>query len=239
MHRGYIFMKYFSDKYQSLIVCLLFSAVLCLIPSAVRAVELQGNASDRQFSFAEALLAEGDYYRAITEFKRFVFFFPKDVLVEKSTFRIAESYYQAKRWSEAVDAFSAFSTKYPQSLMTVNALYFKGLAEKELKRYKNALLTFQEIISAKSKYYTDKAIYQSALVLIEMGEWQRSMQTFSLVPQGSPLSSSAHILSSGLERMDETSRKNHPLWPVHWLPSFLAQAIFIHSDTGMPLLLSS
>ena len=111
MHRSYIFMKLFSDKYQSLIVCVIFSTVLCFIPSAVRAVEGQGNPSARQFSFAEALLAEGDYYRAITEFKRFVFFFPKDVLVEKSTFRIAESYYQAKRWSEAVDAFSAFSTK--------------------------------------------------------------------------------------------------------------------------------
>ncbi|MEI8173059.1 MAG: tetratricopeptide repeat protein [Deltaproteobacteria bacterium] len=208
MRHGYIFMKLFSDKYQSLIVCLIFSAVLFFIPSAVRAVEGQGNASTRQFSFAEALLTEGDYYRAITEFKRFVFFFPQDALVEKSTFRIAESYYKAKRWAEAVEAFSAFSTKYPQSLMTANALYFKGLAEKELKRYQDALLTFQEIIRAKSKDYADKAIYQTALVLIEMGEWQRSMQTFSLIPQGSPLSSSAHIISSGLERMDDIPQKS-------------------------------
>jgi tetratricopeptide (TPR) repeat protein len=208
MRYGYIFMKLFSDKYQSLIVCLIVSAVLFFIPSAVRAVEEQKNASARQFSFAEALLAEDDYYRAITEFKRFVFFFPHDVLAEKSTFRIAESYYKAKRWSEAVDAFSAFSAKYPQSLLTPNALYFKGLAEKELKRYQNALLTFQEIIIAKSKDYADKAIYQSALVLIEMGEWQRSMQTFSLLPQGSPLSSSAHIMSSALERMDEIPQKS-------------------------------
>ncbi|MCX5856267.1 MAG: tetratricopeptide repeat protein, partial [Deltaproteobacteria bacterium] len=190
---------------------LIFSAVLFFIPSTVRAVEGQGNASARQFSFAEALLAEGDYYRAITEFKRFVFFFPQDALVEKSTFRIAESYYKAKRWAEAVDTFSAFSTKYPQSLMTANALYFKGLAEKELKRYQNALLTFQEIIREKSKDYADKAIYQSALVLIEMGEWLRSMQTFSLVPQGSPLSSSAHIMSSGLERMDDIPQKSPAL----------------------------
>ena len=186
---------------------LLLSFFLC--SHDVLAAEGQGGDAIKQFTFAESLFNEGDYYRAITEYKRFIFFYPGNDIVEKSAFRIAESYYKAKRWTEAVDAFNAFSIKYPTSNMAIEALYLKGMAEKELKRHEKALSTFQEIIvKAKSKEYGDKAIYQSALILLEMGDYRKAKQTFSLVPEGSALASSAHIMTTGLERMDEIPQKS-------------------------------
>lgn len=182
--------------------------MLFITPFAALASEGKGIDITGQYAFAESLFNEGDYYRAITEYKRLIFFFPQDKLTEKCTFRIAESYYKAGRWVEAVDALSAFDKKYQLSPMAMDGLYLKGMAEKELKRYQNALSTFQEIIKAKSKYYDDKAIYQSALILLEMWEWQKSRQTFSLVSKGSPLSSSAYIMSSGLEHMEDIPQKS-------------------------------
>jgi tetratricopeptide (TPR) repeat protein len=177
-------------------------------PSIAWTTDVPGNDATQQFAFSEALFSEGDYYRAITEYKRFIFFFPQHKLVEKSTFRIAESYFKAKKWIEAVDAFSTFHAKYPQSLKAMGALYLKGLAEKELKQYQSALLTFKEIIRANTTYPVDKAIYQSALVLMEMEDWKKAGQTFSLVPRGSTLFSSAYIMSSGLERIDDIPQKS-------------------------------
>jgi len=175
---------------------------------AAQATDLNINEADKQFSFADALFKEGDYYRAITEYKRFNFFFADHRLVAKSTYRISESYYMAKRWQDAIESFTSFTSKYRESSMFTDALYLKGMAEKQLKRYDNALATFQEIITLKSESYTDKALYQSAIVLMEMGEWEKARKTFLLIPKDSPLCISSNIISSGLEHIDEIPQKS-------------------------------
>lgn len=192
-------------------VVLLISVALQLSPSIAWTAEAGNDEAARQFAFAEALFTEGDYFRAITEYKRLVFFSPKDDLAEKSLFRIAESYFKARRWKEAVDAFDDFHSKYRQSARAAEALYFKGLAEKELKRYENALSTFQEIIRTKSEGFADKSLYQSALIHLETEKWQKSKETFLLIPDSSPIYSSARTFSSGLERMDDIPRKSPAL----------------------------
>lgn len=181
---------------------------LFLYPPSLWAAEEQGINAENQFSFAESLFDEGDYYRAISEYKRFLFFFPKDILAERSSFRIGESYYKAKRWAEAVISFKTFSSKYHQSSLLAEALYLKGLAEKELGHYGDALSTFQEIIKSRSLMYSDKAVYQSAVVLMNMEEWQKARQLFLVVPETSSLAPSAHIFSTGLERMEHIPQKS-------------------------------
>lgn len=161
-----------------------------------------------QFSFAEALLAEGDYYRAIGEYKRFIHFFPENKLVEICTYRIGESYYRAKRWQEARQAFTAFNIKYPASPMIPGALYLKGMTEKQLRLYIEALSSFEGVIKSKSIEFSDKAVYQSALVYVEMEEWEKARETISLVPKDSPLSGVASIIASELLHVDELPRKS-------------------------------
>ena len=177
-------------------------------PEMAGAGEIHVIEADRQFSFAEALLAEGDYYRAISEYKRFTYFFPENKLVETCNYRIGESYYRANRWQEAREAFTYFIIKYPASPMTPGALYHKGMTEKQLKLYTDALSTFQELSKSKSKEFADRAVYQSAIVLMAMEEWQRARETFSLVPKDSPLSGSASIMASELQRMDDLPKKS-------------------------------
>jgi len=191
-----------------LIVCLMLIMAVLLPPNTAGAAETQVNGADRQFSFAETLFAEGDYYRAVSEYKRFAFFFPENKLVEKCAYRIGESYYKAKRWQEALQTFSSFIMKYPESPLMPGALYHKGMAEKQLKRYTDALSTFEELIKSKSNEFTDKAVYQSAIVLMEMEEWQQARETFSIVPKDSPLSRSASIIASELLHMDDLPKKS-------------------------------
>jgi len=197
-----------SSGVKALVFRILLLLLLLYFPNTVSGSDSQRSDAAGQFAFAESLFSESDFYRAITEYKRLLFFFPKDDLAEKAQFKIIESYYKAQRWSESVDAFSAFHTMYPRSPMMMQAKYLRGLAEKELKRYHQSLLTFREIIDAESNDYKDKAIYQTAIVLMELGEWQKSKQAFSLMPAGSPLYYSSHIMSSGIDRMDDIPQKS-------------------------------
>lgn len=189
-------------------ICLLLATPALPPPDTATAAEIQASEADRQFSFAESLFAEGDYYRAISEYKRFAFLFSENKLVEKCVYRIGESYYKAKRWQEALQTFSSFIMKYPGSPMMPGALYHKGMAEKELKRYIDALSTFEKVIKSRSHEFTDKALYQSAIVLMDMKEWQQARETFGIVPKDSPLAKSATTIASEILHMDDLPKKS-------------------------------
>ena len=163
---------------------------------------------EKQFEYAESFFEEGDYYRAITEYKRYIFFFSEGEKTARCYFRIGESYFNAKKWTGAIDALKVFTAKFPYSPMLNDALYLRGMAEKNLKRYEDALSTLDKIIKASSGEYRNKAIYQSALVLIDMGEWKKAGDTFSKIPEGSLLFPAARNFSSGLEHIDNLPVKS-------------------------------
>ncbi|RPJ78337.1 MAG: hypothetical protein EHJ94_09630, partial [Deltaproteobacteria bacterium] len=59
-----------------------------LLPSPAQAgKEIQVN-PDEQFLYAEDCFAKEDYINAASEFKRFIFFFPKDERREPATYKI-------------------------------------------------------------------------------------------------------------------------------------------------------
>jgi tetratricopeptide (TPR) repeat protein len=182
--------------------------VVLITPDIAATAETRIIEADKQFSFAEVLLAEGDYYRAISEYKRFVYFFPENKLVETCNYRIGECYYRAKRWQEAREAFTTFIKQYPVSPLIPGALYLKGMAEKQLRRYTDALSTFERVIKSTSSEIADKAVYQSAIIYIEMEDWQKARETFSLVPKDSSLSESASIMASELLHIDDLPKKS-------------------------------
>lgn len=183
-----------------------FSVIFLLIicPQEVRGE----NNIEKHFGYAESLFKEGDFYRAITEYKRFIFFFPEEKQTEKCYFRIGESYFKAKKWVEAIRALNVFKTKFPSSSMLNDALYLKGIAEKNLKKYDDALSTFEEIIKTGSGESKNRAIYQKALVLVDMKEWKRAGEAFSSIPEKSVLSPGARIFSSGLDNINNLPQKS-------------------------------
>ena len=162
----------------------------------------------RSFGYAESLFEEGDYYRAITEYKRYIFFFPEGKKIQKCYFRIGESYFKARKWGDAVDSLKVFIAKFPYSLMLKDALYLKGMAEKNLKRDKDALSTFETLIRASSGEYRNRAIYQSALILVDMEEWKRASEQFSQISEESVLFAASRNFSSGLKHIDNLPGKS-------------------------------
>lgn len=164
---------------------------------------------EKQFAFAESLFDESDFYRAIGEYKRLIFLCPdSETYCEKAYFKIGVSYFSAEKWKSAREALDAFLARYPDSGMVPEALYLKGLVERNLSLYVEALATFARIIEDEDNEYRTKAIYQSALVLVDMEQWERAGKMFSRVPEGSDLYDSARVFSAGLANIDNLPHKS-------------------------------
>jgi outer membrane protein assembly factor BamD (BamD/ComL family) len=191
----------------SLIFLLILMTVLGLNGSVLSSAD-EGPSADRQFEFSESLFREADYYRAITEYKRFIHYYPADRRIEIAFYRIAESYFKAGRWRESIDAIKVFIEKFPGSDRVPEALLMKGLSEKNLKRYDEALQSFEEIQKRQTGIYRQKALYESALVHVEREDWDRAGDTFAKIPADSRLHAPASRLRSGLLKIRELPEKS-------------------------------
>ncbi|MGD0275121.1 MAG: tetratricopeptide repeat protein [Syntrophales bacterium] len=190
------------------VLVLPFFLIILSAPVIARAGGLE---ADQLFSFAGALFEEGDYYRAIGEFKRFRFLYLSDHRSEEALFKVAESYYKARRWLEGREAFTAFMTAYPVSKLATQALYLKGMCEKQAGLYEDALTTFIQIYKNPDGLLRDQAIYQSARIYMDQRQWIKAKNLLLAMTPDSSLASSARNYAEGLERVDRLPYKSPTL----------------------------
>ena len=65
--------------------------------------------------FGNSLYKEEDYYRAITEYKRFLHFYPTHPKAKAVTFQIGFSYLKGKKWDAALPIFQKLSSIPPET----------------------------------------------------------------------------------------------------------------------------
>jgi tetratricopeptide (TPR) repeat protein len=194
-----------------LFLSLSLGVFLCLDLPDARAGDCTGDCK-KQFEFAESLFEENDYFRAISEYKRFIFLYPGSSLSEHCYLRICEAYYGAGRWNETVTSFETFISRFPRSLMLDKAYYLKGMAEKNLILHDEAISSFEVIIeNPYSGEYRNKAYYQIALIYVEQDNWSRAREYFSKISDRSTLFPPAAVFSSGLEDINDIPQKSPAL----------------------------
>lgn len=168
-------------------------------------------AAHRQFAFATALFEEGDYFRAISEFKRLIFYYPNHKeLSEEAAYMICRSYKEARRWQDCINACSHFETLYPGSNRRDRVRLIKAHAEHQLKEYGDALSSYGDILKegVDSSESVHKALYGSALTMVDMRRWDEARRTFDRIPPGSDLHRSAVIFAEGLKNIHNLPRKS-------------------------------
>jgi tetratricopeptide (TPR) repeat protein len=93
---------------RSFLLFLLLLSILTSIPVAAAVV-------NPQLDFADHLFAEGDYYRAVTEYKRFLFQHPEDPAAPVAILRMVRSFIAGERWDEAETQLTLLQEKWPTS----------------------------------------------------------------------------------------------------------------------------
>jgi tetratricopeptide (TPR) repeat protein len=138
--------------------------------------------SDRQFQFAEQYFHQGQYYRAIGEYERFIYFFPEAEQVELARYRIGLSYLGGERYEEAIEAFEDLIEKHPSSGYAVKSYLELSEAYVQLRRYDAAIINLENLITiAPNQDVKDEAYYQCGWVYLEKGLWDDAQVYFNKI----------------------------------------------------------
>lgn len=127
------------------LIKLFFVISILLIPlfapagSAAQSLVLN---DDVQMHLGDAFLAESDYYRAITEYKRLTILFPDSERLPEALYQIGIAYYRGQDYAAAARSFAKVRKTYDSRYFS-KAAFHEGLSYEKLGRQDEAALAFQ------------------------------------------------------------------------------------------------
>lgn len=126
---------------------------------------------DVQLKIADAFMAEGEYYRAITEYKKFLILFPDSAKADYAVFKIGLAYFKGEEYSAAAQSFSAMREKFPQSRYVVQAGYLESSCLWKMKNYEMARAKLESFVDQNAdSEYAPRAIIVISLAALDKDE---------------------------------------------------------------------
>jgi outer membrane protein assembly factor BamD (BamD/ComL family) len=165
--------------------------------------------ADAELRFAESLFAERDYYRAITEYKRYLFLRPDSKKAPWVRFRIGESYLAGGKLDAARFAFEDIlkTEKDPRVrrwafLAMARAFYKRGM-------YKQSTGVLEELIPRlQDPGLRGYARYLSGCALLKTGPAGPARSAFEAVGSDHELAQRARWLSQQMVRAEDLPEKS-------------------------------
>lgn len=155
-------------------------------------------AAQDPLSFADSLADEGDHYRAITEYKRFIHYHPEDQRIAYARLQIARSLIAGERWAEADRVLEKVWKLHPMSAEALEAkelyadsAFDRGDHDAALQRYSTL---------GQHKHQHDEHIFRQGLSELERGNTEAAMEHFRLIDKPD--------LSLELDRYQQLPRKS-------------------------------
>jgi hypothetical protein len=162
-----------------------------------------------QMSLGDFFSEDGDYYRAITEYKRFLFFFPESLRAEEALWKIATSFFQGKKWDESLSAADDFLRKHPSSPWVAEAIFLKGrcwMEKREFSQARHHFLRVREMAAGTG--VAQEAQWQTAASYLREERWKEAAAEFRKVDPNSKLYPRADHWAKGLEGIDAVPQKS-------------------------------
>jgi tetratricopeptide (TPR) repeat protein len=162
-----------------------------------------------QMGLGDYFFEDGDYYRAVTEYKRFLFFFPESLRAEEALWKIASSYFRGKKWDDALPAADELLKKHPSSPWAAEAVLLKGRCWMEKREFSQARHHFQRAREmAAGTGVAQEAQWQSAVSYLREERWKEAAAEFRKVDPNSKLYPRADYWAKGLEGIEEVPQKS-------------------------------
>lgn len=121
-----------------------------------------------QLKIADAFFDEAEYYRAVTEYKKFLILFPASQRTDYAFFKIASAYLQGEEYDSAAHAFAVLREKCPSSPYGISSRYLEGVSCWRSKDIQRAWAAFRAvIISHPSSPEAPLALAASALIALD------------------------------------------------------------------------
>jgi len=165
---------------------------------------------ERIYKFANILFESQEFYRAITEYMRFIEYFSDDYRVNNAYVKIAESYFYGEKYMEAISWSERMlqGTMEPESLAKTRIVagdsYFKlGNYESAMKNYL-AVLELDDI----DRHYLDLSHIKLGLCLLYEENWRDASAEFAKVNANSSYFEKAQLFSKNALQGGDLKRKS-------------------------------
>ncbi len=142
--------------------------------------------ADAQFQFAEKIFKTGDYPLAITEYNRFIHFFPDDDRIDTALFQSAMAYRLNNQFEEAIEGFDAViqispknSPRAIRSHFLVSDCYMKQNDPGSARQILMDLLNHHQ-----NPEIQDAVWYRMAWIDIETGHFKAAMDRIEHIGPG-------------------------------------------------------
>jgi TolA-binding protein len=152
------------------------------------------------FAFAEALFETGEYYRAIGEFQRFLFFQSEHPLVPRAQLTIGLAFFCGERWLQAFEVFRRVARATPDPFISREAVLWTAETRARSGDHAEAIRLYQELM----RQYPESDMAQRAAYLIGWSrmwqrQWTEARGAFARVDPKSPYWDSAERLVAMLD----------------------------------------
>jgi tetratricopeptide (TPR) repeat protein len=151
--------------------------------------------AEQQLGFARALHAEGDYYRAIGEYKRFLYLYPDSPVADEARLGIGRAYVHGGQGEAAEEHFRSLEALAPE--WRTRALLEIGWARYTGGRSETAILSLNAFLreqGARQGADVDRARYLLGWALLSQGNGEQAAAAFAAIspfPQQGPLTEAA------------------------------------------------
>lgn len=143
---------------------------------------------EEQFRFAEQVMEMGDYLRAVTEFERFVHFFPDHEKVPEARLQIGMGYLKARDFERARSVFHSLHRAHPQDALGGKALLLMGESYYRQGIFREAEYYYGKVVEAYPQpELKSKAVYRLGWCRMHTGSWRDASEAFGAVAPESPL----------------------------------------------------
>jgi len=156
---------------------------------------------DSYLDFARRLFDQGDYFRAVTEAKRFLFLYPDHPRRNEARLLIARSYMSSGQYQEARRAFEPVIAQKDQPDLAAEAALELGRCLERLSPVDEAVTYYQELIDRPpvagpwADDVRNQARYRLGWLFLREGRWLEAQAAFGQVESGHRLWPSASELA--------------------------------------------
>ncbi|MBW1989305.1 MAG: tetratricopeptide repeat protein [Deltaproteobacteria bacterium] len=164
--------------------------------------------AQEQLSFAQRLLDQGEYYRAVTEFSRFLHFFQDTEKADRALYGLGMAYLSGGKAGKAEQAFVDLSQQYPDSPLALKALILACGARVAGGAPEQGEACLSALAESENPSLAAPARYYLGFVRARLGEFDKARQAFASTDMegGGPFRVPG--VSSALDPADNLPYKN-------------------------------
>ncbi|RJP86060.1 MAG: tetratricopeptide repeat protein [Desulfobacteraceae bacterium] len=186
--------------------------VLLILPSASVVLGGQENIlinADTQMKYADDCFAGHDYGTATVEYKKFVYFFPRDERVLHAQFNIGMSLFHLKDYAAAINQFTSILDKQGASPVGIESGWMISRSYQRSGNYRAAVdqLTYLIQLSGDAAV-ADKAWHQIGWLYLESGDFDKAQAAFDRISLSGRTAFDIQTLDTQLKEQAAIPQKN-------------------------------